>query len=212
MAGLKRALKFGNAEEKYPIGTEIPDTWNGNNNPLIVGQYLDSSNSSLYGGAEGAILIRKYLLDSVVTPFGNSNNYPDSTIRSFLINDYANNCSSELQLLSSTILLPWSATHIEDKYFVMSTTEMVGASTSAEGIAFELWKQRTALTTPNNNDNAGRVMRTADGVVGNYWLRTARRSSSNLLANYVYSAGNIATNGDTRTNNYILPACFIAKD
>lgn len=55
LAGLKAAVNAGDYET-FPVGTEIPDTYNGNDNPLIVAQYLDSTNNSAYGGAEGVIV------------------------------------------------------------------------------------------------------------------------------------------------------------
>lgn len=46
--GLKQALDAGDYAA-FPAGTEIPDTYDGNDNPLIVAQYLDSTNNNAKG-------------------------------------------------------------------------------------------------------------------------------------------------------------------
>lgn len=70
---------------EIPIGTEITDTYDGHDNPLIVAQRLDSTNNSSYGGAEGVILVRKYV-EPTVYNFGSTNSnwvYSSSSLQLF---------------------------------------------------------------------------------------------------------------------------------
>lgn len=106
---MKRAVELGVGPEWYPVGREIADTWNGEDAPLIVAQYLDSTNNEAYGGAEGVICMRKYAvgfgtpLDSV-----QCTQYHTSSMRNeYLSNVYLEGCSNELKAVISTISIPY---------------------------------------------------------------------------------------------------------
>lgn len=219
LKGLKKALQDGIAPTQFPVGMEIPDTWSGNDNPLIVTQYLNSSNNSSYGGVEGVILIRKFI-EPISQQFGSSNVYTNSLIKTFLETDYVNNCSDELKTLISNISIeydPYSSPSTKlpnQKWFLMSAREVCNAgaaSSVAEGIMWDYWKQKTGLSAIDNinTPNTGRIMKDRNGTPQNFWIRSYGGNTSELAV-----AG---TNGSVYSSapGYaygVLPACFIGKD
>lgn len=210
LEGLKYAI---NNDIDVAVGTEIPDTYDGNDNPLIVAQKLDSSNNSAYDGALGVILIRKYV-EPISQEFGSSSDYNASVIKNFLDTTCYDNCSDSLKTVAADINIPYyngsSMTTVTGKLFPMSAYEVCNqGNNDTEGIMWDLWKQKTGLSSPDamSANNSGRIMRDRDGTARNVWLRT--RYSSSRVCN-VYTGGSVGTT----TLNYnfgVLPACFIAK-
>lgn len=213
LEGLKYAI---DNDIDVAVGTEIPDTWNGNDNPLIVAQKLDSSNNSSYGGAEGIICIRKYPepFNQKFSPSvtGDGWDYRTSTIKTLLDGEYYNNCTDELKAIISEIKIPYYVTSVLSitcKWFLMSTYEVCATATGAgnEGIMWDYWKQKTGLTSPNSAANDGRKVLQRGSESGSVlWLRT--RSSSNV--HEILSSGAISNTYPNSTMG-VLPACFIAK-
>lgn len=210
----KAALSAGNAETLYPVGTELEDTWANKSNPLIVAQYLDARNNASYGGAEGALLMRKYVEPTSQT-FGSAG-YPSSVIQSYLASSYMEQCSEELKDTISSINLPYYAMTIQtlsnQKWFLMSAYEMCGngsGSNAWEGIMWDCWKQKTGWSSPNNGANNGRVMKDRDGTACRIWLRSWVSASNNMWA--LTTAGQIESRTPTFSDG-VLPACFISKD
>lgn len=224
LAGLKKALQNGTATEKYPVATEIEDTYNGNSNPLIVAQYLDSNNNSSYGGAEGVILVRKYV-EPIAQVYATNNSteifFPTSLIKTFLDTTYLSNCSDELRGVISSINIPclissYVQSYAYDcKWFLMSTIELYGKdgrtiNPNWEGIPWEYWKEKTGFASPSNGTTFGRICRDRSGNLAPYWTRTARYYNGDEFVSY---NGNIpASGGDYRTSSGVLPACFISKN
>lgn len=218
LKGLKRALDNGTAQQDYPIGTTLEDEYNGQSNPLIVAQHLDSSNNSTYDGAEGVILIRKFV-EPTSQIFGVNNAsslYNVSTIKGFLDTDYLDKCSDTLKSLLSEIAIQYyngsSTTLIgNNKFFLMSDTEINSrvAVAGIEGFAWKYWKDITGLSAASSAANSGRIVKDRNGNAVNTWLRT--RYDQNYNALYIYTNGGI--NGRSTTTEYgVLPACFIGKD
>lgn len=58
----KRHLDDGTAQDAFPVGTEIPDTWDGKDNPLIVGTYQYHTND------DGELFMAAGLLRKFVEP------------------------------------------------------------------------------------------------------------------------------------------------
>lgn len=212
LADLQLALDTENPEDWYPVGREITDTWNGKSNPLIVAQYLDSTNNSSYGGAEGVILVRKYAHDAVV--FGNNYDYYDSTIRNYLYTTYLNGCSESLINLISPITIPYydfmGVVYTPSKWFIPSGIEMGSTYNSGDGIFWDYWKNRTGLSTANNNANSGRVITDMNGANQRIWLRSVGSNTNSVC--YVYLDGRINATGDPKTSIPFIPACFISKN
>lgn len=208
---LEQALHSNNAKELFPVGTEILDTYGGADSPLIVVQYLDSSNSGVYGGVEGVILIRKYV-EPVGYKFGDTANYIDSNIITFLRTDYLENCSTQLKKMLSAIEIPSfdgaSTISVFSKWFIMSDTEVYSNfSPYVEGFAWDYWKQKTGFSSPSTNSSPGRILRSRDGEARFVWLRT-RSAPYTLTA--ISQNGGIFNPGSTSSYG-VLPACFISK-
>lgn len=205
LAGLKKALLTG--KNLPDIGTEIPDEYNGNKNPLIVAQYLDSTNNSSYGGAVGAILIRKYV-EPVSQTFGSTAIYSTSTIKSFLDKNYLNNCSDAIKSLIAEVSVPYNNTTVKGKFFLMSNIEICcrGSNGVTEGVMWDFWKQKTGLTSPSDSANSGRIMKDRSGTARAVWLRSCNGDS------YAYFVSTPGGGGySLPSNTYgVLPACFIS--
>ena len=221
LEGFKEALENGTASEIFPAGTEFPDLWNNQENPLIVAQYLDSSNNSSYGGAEGVILVRKYVEPTSQLFSSTTSDYSESSIKNLLDTTYYNNCSSTLKSLISDINIPYyngsSMTSVPSKWFLMSAYEVCSqneyGTTGYEGIMWDYWKQKTGLSAPAAvaTSNNGRIMYDRSSTAQNVWLRSRFYSQfNNTFICYVFTNGSVndSTRGLARS---VLPACFIAN-
>lgn len=211
-ADLTLALSTDNPAKYYPIGTEIPDTYNGNDNPLIVAQYLDSTNNSAYGGAEGVILVRKYV-EPVSVQWSSSKYdslYANSGIASYLATTYLDNCSDEIKdLLSDITIQCYYNANKTVKWFLMSHTEIMSSlGNGTQGIAWDLWKQRTGLSSPSFSQNSGRVIKNLSDTAVVWWLRSYSSgvicTAANGASTYVEDPRNPIAG--------VLPACFVSKD
>lgn len=214
LEGLKTAVNNG---EEIEVGVEIPDTYAGNSNPLIVAQNLNSSNNELYNGAEGVILVRKYV-EPVSQAFSPSSltRYDTSEIKQELLDTvYLENCSTELKNVISNISVPQAAyggiiQNISGKWFLMSTIEVMSTNTknSIEGFSWDLWKTRSGRQNPTTEPLPGRVVTDRNGTAKTWWLRTWYDNSRFYVMNSVgQPSGQLVT-----TQWGVLPACFIAKD
>lgn len=213
LRNLKQALMEGTAQEYFPVGTEFPDTYDGNENPLIVLDYLDSSNNQQYGGAEGAVLVRKFV-EPTSQKFGSSNVYSQSDMKEFLDGTYLPNCSKELKRYISPITVPlyngeWMGYVYFNNWFLMSDYEVCSNNSEyrdyPEGIMFQYWKDKTGLTTPDQKANNGRLIYTRDGKTAMAYLRT--KTVSNAVC---YMANGAVFNTLPSMALGVLPACFIS--
>lgn len=213
LSGLKQALNNGTAQDKYPVGTEISDTWNGNDNPLIVAQYLNETNNSAYGGAVGVILIRKYV-EPTSQVFGSNTNYRSSAIKSFLDTTYLSNCSKELRAIISDISIPVYNSALEmvsSKFFLMSAYEVCNRGRDIhEGDMWDYWKQKTGLNAPDAmyTSNSGRVMKNRNGDA---WIEWLRSGNGNNAVYCVGNSGSVDSMYNLNNNLGVAPACFISK-
>lgn len=208
--GLKAAMQAGDYSA-FPAGTEIPDEYAGNSNPLIVAQYLNSSNNSAYGGAEGVILVRKYV--EPLSAFGDAD-YPSSTVKNILDTTYYNNCSEMVKNSISEIQVPWyngsSVQSLVSKWFLPSGVEFGGTYNAGEGVFWDYYKSKTGLSTPSNAANNGRIQYDRSNTALAVWIRSRQSTSvtytmanDGSIAYYSYQGG---------TTRGILPACFISKN
>lgn len=216
---LKRLIDQG---REIAVGAEIPDTWNGNDNPLIVAQNLNPTNNSSYSGAVGVILIRKYVdpISQRFSPIGSSGvDYTTSMVRDYLDNDYLSSCSDDLRGMLSNINVPYyngsAVTQLSSKWFLMSDYEVCSNRSAAatgsnvEGIMWQYWKDQTGLSAPNSGANDGRILRDNTNTARPSWLRTRYNNASSVC--------NTSNNGSVNFNDAVtylgvLPACFIGKD
>lgn len=219
-ANLKTALKNGTAKECFPVGTEIPDTWNGNSNAMVVAHYLDSTNNSAYSGAEGVILIRKYVEPTEVDYDTSTAIYSDASIRSYLNTTYLSGCTNDLKNVMSSITIcsivpgPYGSApaYTTGKLFLMSTEEMGGIPNATYGKYFEIWEER-GLTSLGGSASPARILTDRDGNIAKAWTRTSQYSRT-----FGYTVASVSKTGGLVASLLsegpfgVLPACFISKD
>lgn len=218
---LKEDLDSGTAANKYPVGKEVIDIYDGYDSPWTIMHY---GTATVAGGAtkEGAYLVR--LIAEPLAVFGLNQNYGSanwrtSKVRPYLNSTYLGKCTDEFRSIVSPIFVPYyggSSTlqTILDTCWLLSATEVMGVGYNGqkEGFAFDLWKQRTGLVSPNNANNAGRIIHDRNGIPQAWWLRTAGNSTSTV--DYIYdvnSSGGVATSSSNKSEGLVV-ACFIAKD
>lgn len=209
--GLQAAV---NAGEYIEPGTEIPDTWNGQSAPLVVAHNLNSTNNSAYGGAEGVILMRKYALDTPMR-YAAQEVYPydTCTIPQYLDGEYLDKCSPELRGMISDLTVSYMGYYgvirqRTNKWNLISGVEACGTYNSGEGVMWDIWKQRTGLSSPDNGNNSGRMVTRSNGKAVKWWIR----SMINDYIGYVAEGGNFPPGGTIASfEYYVLPFCFIAK-
>lgn len=213
LESLAEAIKSG---KDIKIGLEIPDFYTYSSyyeHPLIVAHKLDSSNNAGYGGAEGYILVRKSVSPiSQVFNGSSKSSYPDSDVFEWLNGTQLNGCTDELRQCISPFSVPYyngsSIVEVSSMAHLISGTEMNGTPNTGEGTVWDLWKERTGLSSPSNGDNSGRIG-IGQGVAQPYWLRS-RKSSSDVY--YVTRTGSITSISAGRTATFgILPAFFISR-
>lgn len=212
LTGLKAALDAGDYTA-FPAGTEIPDTYNGQSNPLIVAQYLDETNNSAYYNSNGVVLVRKYV-EPIEQTFGSNVNYITSAIIAFLDTTYYNNCSEELKSTISNFGVPYyTGTQMEKvtgKWFLMSAYEVCNKGNGPyEGVMWDYWKQKTGLSSPDalGTANTGRIMKDRNEATQTVWLRSRY---SDAYVCYVFHNGDV-NDSPRGLARGVLPACFIAK-
>lgn len=212
LKGLKKALQNGSAPEKYPVGTTLPDTYADYDSPWTV---MDYAQATL---ADNTVNNGAYLVRLIAEPnsiFGQNANYGNSTVNTFLNSEYLTKCTSDFRDLVTEIKVPFFDGTIDTttnaKCWLLSATEIMNQGRNhIEGFGFELWKQRTGLSSPDGlgANNAGRIMRNRDGVAQLWWTRSWY-NSSNLVA--------VNTNGGTGsstppTSYGLVVACFLRSN
>lgn len=216
---LKEVLASDDPASIYPVGIEIPDTWNGEDNPLIVAQYLNSSNNTLYNGAEGVILIRKYIAPTDIqwktASEGANPQYPYANLAKYLNGEYLNKCSDTLKSIISPIAYTYGhtdvtavTTYIATQTFVAPSMTEVGAANNYGGIFFDYFKQAMNTTTIIASANMGRAFQKLDKTYGVYWLRT---NGGQYYAYTIGPTGAVSSMTTSENKNGVLPWCFVAK-
>lgn len=170
LAELKAAIDTGNLSD-FPIGMEIEDQYDGESNPLVIAQILDETNNEAYGGAEGVILMRKYLQpDSKV--YGPNGKYNESTIAPYLNDEYLSACSTELQSVVSDITIQYGdyqATPLgtmTTKVFLPSYDEIVATiNGKGSGSLWDYWKF-------SGGSNVVHIAYAIDGAAKTWWTRS----------------------------------------
>lgn len=203
---LKETLNKGIAELYFPVGTEISDTYNDTNSPLIVGTYQTIDGKLAVG------LVRKYATSSTQT-YGNDANYRTSQVFEFLNNEYLGKCSEELRGAISTSQVPWydgsSMQQVPGKWHLLSGIEVYGTDNSGEGEPWIYFKNRSTLAQPGNGADSGRAVTRDSGATTNYYLRTR---TSNTSVESVASTGAITSITVPSQTRSLLPICYIIQD
>lgn len=176
---LRAQLKAGTAIKESPVGTEIPDTWNGISNPLIVGHY--STIQTADGQLKPCVGLLRKFVDPTDNIFGGSANYPNSDIYNYLQTTYLNLCSGDVKNNIASVKIPYlqnanALMEVESKWFIFSNTEVLCQTKNriAEGEAWDIWKQRMGISQPTDLtvSNAGRIVKNTSGRNAWWWTRS----------------------------------------
>lgn len=210
LTNLKSTLDTGNAEETFPIGTEITDTWN---NEDIKWTVMDYGTATLANGTTKQGVYLTCLTPNLTSVAGNAV-YGSSTINTYLNSTFLDSCSADLKNMISEIKVPYydgsSDTTTDAKIWVPGINEIMGSDSNiGNGSNFDLWKQRTGLTTGNGSANTGRILKTASGTAVDWWLRDYSSSAGLYCVN---TSGAVKGAGSVMLNYYLIPCVFIAKN
>lgn len=199
------------------IGTEVEDEWNGESNPLIVTQKLDSSNNEKYGGAVGYCLMRKYVsTETMAYSTSGQRNYALSDIYAYLGGDYLEKCSDELRSIISDISVTCDNSNVTTtsnfvlvpaKWFLMSENE-IWSRAIGDGIKWDYWQEQTKLSKVSADSNTGRIGRDINGNVHTWWTRS--RANADLSNAYRVNEQGGSMNRPLDELCTIRPACFIS--
>lgn len=167
LAGLKQALNAGNTSA-FPVGTELPDTWNGEDNPIIVGHYTTINGKRAVG------LLRKWA-DSKYQVFNEPSAgpiYPGSTVLAYLNGEYLDKCSDALKSVITEVSVKWnngsSLVDVSGKWHLFSGIEINRTRNPGEGELWEYWRQKFEQMSTE----AYRI-RTGEGkAFAGWWLRS----------------------------------------
>lgn len=217
-AALKQALANGTAPTVFPISTEIPDTYFGMENPQIIGTYQTLVINSKRVAACG--LVRK----NAVGSRGSGSPLPgyyysETEIFSWLNGDYLSRCSAELRAAVAPVSVPTkqnvssAVTMVSGTMHLLSGIEVGMTLNPGEGQFWELWQQRTGLTSPSNSANPGRVVN-APGMTEpqRWWLRGVGATQSTAMAGG--TSGDLAgiLVGSDSDVAAVLPCCWILAE
>lgn len=224
LEGIKAAMQAGDYTA-FPVGTEIPDTYNNMNIPLIVVAYQNVTTSD--GQTKmGCYLQRKFVTDKGQkwNPAESYNyDYSTSAINTFLNGTYLDRCSDELKNIITEVQVPTvissGLTNINAKFFLPSIEQMYGDANGSgatiagkEGLYLPYWKEKMGLSTPSNSANDGRKVKlnNENGEACAYWLRTRSHTDTgkNLVA-YIMVNGSINYAYVGANSQGILPLCVI---
>lgn len=222
--GLQDAINKGTPIDP---GTVIPDTYNGQSNPLIVVAYLDGTNSAYKdtsgNNITGVILQRSFVTDKGQRWDNSNNNYATSEVNTFLNGTYLSRCSAELQSMISDVKIATAvssgATTVSAKVFLPSIEEVYGDASAnnapgigKEGSYFPYWKTKTGLSSPSNSANSGRIVteNSASGNATSSWLRS-RYTTNTSSAWIMDSNGSLSTGAGYYSSCGVLPCFVVAK-
>lgn len=213
---IPKAIMAAQRGQALEIGTELEDYVDGVLNPLLIAHY---GTARFPDGAthNGFYCFRKFV-QPTAQAFGSNVDYTTSTVHSLLNGALLEKCSEDFRKYVAEIAVPYykngsTLVEVNAKQFLMSETEIMGvngnSNTRVEGVAWDLWKKRTGLTSPSHSANNGRVMTDKDGNTVWWWLRSWYSSS------YVCGVGTYGTTygSYTPSNAYgVVSACFFPID
>lgn len=212
---VKAALKYDNPASLLPIGTVIPDTYDGNDNPMIIGTYqtmeIDGEQKRVCG------LLRTYPepLSQKFDSTRGMSSYASSEILAFLQSTYLDNCSQELKDAITQVNVQWwngsSLVSVPGFWHLFSGIEMYMTVNPGEGQVWEYWKNVTGLSEPYDNVTMSRAVMSRTGVAQDIWLRTlSPYGSQYACTSGIY--GRLEAFAYTDQNEAVYPFCFIVQD
>lgn len=202
---------------QYPVGTELEDTYDGQSAPLIVAMYDFSAGNTGYGNAvDGVFLIRKYAIFTPGILFdmeGMSGSWSSSgQLAQFLDGEYFNKCSSKIKEKVHAVKYPaYGGYDFSAKWSINSTTEVLGASRTSDGVVWDYWKKQTGLSSASDAANSNRICRSSDSQVVGCWLRTSGADRDQACS--IDTDGSIYRRQASfyTTGMGVRPICFISK-
>lgn len=223
---LQLALNAGDAKEKFPVGTEIPDECDGVDAPLVVVHYDELT---LEDGSKksGAILQRKYINEErILSPLNETNDaamlcYQNLETAKYLNGDYINKCSDTLRSVITPIQIEVEGNPQDDRlishtpctFFLPSLAEvdLPDAGYATLGVAWEYYQKQVA-----EKGSAGRAITKPSREYANYWTRNMSDYFTTMWIAYYVISGDDDQPGEELTipmwndePQGIVPACAI---
>ncbi len=210
---LRDAIRRGDAWERVPVGTIIPDTWT----DIKTGKIYDMPLRIVhYGGRtvndgeyrNTATLLRQYVLPQERIFDGKNTDYCITWIRDYLEGDYAQGCSKAL----SRVAVPGNITvndgSLQAKFFLPAPEEL---GVIIPGLNDGTWhpKWEYFRDTPESQDGycEKRIFTTPDGSKRRVWLRS-RNGFNNICSSN--ASGGVDYFGSPSYSLGVLVACIIA--
>lgn len=213
---IAKAIIAAKRGEPLAIGTKLEDYVDGVLNSLLIAHYGTAKLSD--GTTHNGLYCFREFAQPAAQAFGPNVDYTTSTIHNLLNGELLEKCSEDFKKYVAEIAVPYykngsTLVDVNAKQFLMSETEIMGVNgnnnTKVEGVAWDLWKQRTGLTSPSSSNNNGRIMKDKDGNTVWWWLRSWYSSS---YVCYVYTTGYTTNYGTPSYTNGVVPACFFPID
>lgn len=213
---IPKAIMAAQNGEPKAIGTELEDYVDGVLNPLLIAHYGTAKfpDETIHNGF---YCFRKFAQPAAQV-FGSSTDYTTSTVLSVMNGPLLEKCSADFKKYVAQISVPYykngsTLVYVDAKQFLMSETNIMGVNgngnTKTEGVAWDLWKQRTGLTSPSSSSNSGRVMTDTSGNAVWWWL-CSWYSSSGVCG--VDAGGASGGGGSPSGAGGVVSACFFPID
>lgn len=193
-------LDYAAAQEKYPIGTEFEDEWDGVSAPLILVNYqkVQATDGEL---KDGAILQRRYPTEKV---FASSSAYPAGfdELSAYLGSEYYEKSSEMVKSVIQEIIAPIDTNnairYTSGKWFAPTGTNVCFYTTTGTGAVNEKFAYWRVLTGGGASimDLPTRIVRTQDGTAVNIELYGAGSfTSSSTYTLYLSTRGGSTVGG-----------------
>lgn len=215
LTGLKKALNDGDAGTLYPIGTEIPDTYNNHANPLIVAQYQDillpDSTTK-----PGVYLVRKYAYNSMGYISAFIGNLTTPTLAQNLEADWLIHASEEaINNIAESTYKYWASSTVTNnvichQFLLDGAQVLAGSHSTSLYPPMDYWKEKTGLSLDSPTSNDGRIVYADDAAASKVgWMLSGTVNSSRSLISTVGALTNPTT---ITAQAFILAVCAIVKD
>lgn len=222
LTGLKKALDNGTAQELFPVGTRIDDTWTDIGAvktypaPLIVADYREFNTLDEDENIKkrlGAVLIREDTLpgkwafndyrDRLLT-------YEDSSAASALANKYADGCSDELSRLATKFMLTENGIVVMPVTHFLPSVEELAIMTNPDRAygpddAWAAWELFRETPTVAGRDDCQKLACSSP-----YYTRTTIRSGCYEGSAWAVGHCGDPSKQDPRLTISFRPACIIA--
>lgn len=190
-------LDYAAAQEKYPVGTEFDDEWDGTSAPLIIVNYqkVQATDGEL---KDGVILQRRYPTEKA---FATGSTYPAglNELSAYLNSEYYEKSSEMVKSVIQEVTVPIDTTSVpgityntHGKWFAPSATNVCGRSATG-ATSNENWAYWLAVTggSVSTSDTPARRITTQDGEAVAIVLYSYYTGSNHYYMNYITTNGGI---------------------